>query len=113
MTTETIIQNRLGQSLRLAVLDRNSTKVAGCIGFEDPDGPIAGFAEIDPNGMFAGSDECDRLAVEVVRRWNSHDDLLNFAKYVLAFSEGIGDVFMAERARDLIAKAELLPKVAS
>lgn len=44
MTTETTIQNRLGQPLRLAVLDRNSTKIAGCIGFEDHSGPIAGFA---------------------------------------------------------------------
>lgn len=59
------VPNRLGQGLRLVALDSNETQRSGCIGFDDPSGPIGGFAEVDPNGMFASPDECDRLAAEV------------------------------------------------
>ena len=113
MTKKPAARGPVSQSIRLAALDRKDTKIPGCIGFDDPGGPIAGFAEINPNGLFADPDECDFLAAEVAHRWNFYNDLLNFAKYVLAFSEGIGDVFMAERARELIAKSEPLPKVNS
>lgn len=60
----------MSKTITLAPLDRNETGRSGCIGTDTPDGPIAGFAEVDPNGLWSSPDEADEIAAEVCRRWN-------------------------------------------
>lgn len=85
----------------------------GCIGFKVAEGepPIAGFAsvvEVDPNGLFAAPEECDRLAAEVVKRWNSHEAMLAALKEAAALFRTYEESHRAKRpvTPDTMTKAE-------
>lgn len=97
----------MSKTITLAPLDRNETGRSGCIGTDTPDGPIAGFAEVDPNGLWSSPYEADEIASEVCRRWNVHADMLEALVHCLHYIEQQHPQGRAEavKARAAIVKA--------
>ena len=91
----------------LAPIPTAETGRCGCVGWLVEGELIAGFAEIDPNGLFASQKEADALAKDLCARWNAHSELLAALKVCVEICKtyGLGEDFLP-RALVAIARAE-------
>jgi hypothetical protein len=91
----------------LAPVPTVETGRCGCVGWLVEGELIAGFAEIDPNGLFASQEEADALAKDLCARWNAHSELLAALKACVEIVKtyGVGE-YCLPKALDAIAKAE-------
>lgn len=85
---------------------------SGCIGVSDKphhddvgaiDGPAA-MISIDPHGVALSDNEAEEMAVELCRRWNHHDRLMEVVDILTADGVEVDDL---DRAADLARQIKL------